>query len=87
MREWWVVYLATQNAHVDVDGRETFVRKGDRYADNDPMVKRVPAIMDRVSVDAPPAARAVRAAVAAVTGQATGAVLPAKDTGKGRDDG
>ena len=56
------MYLSTQNAHVDVDGREVFVKKGDRFADNDPMVGRVPSIMDQVSVDAPPPQqRAVRA--------------------------
>lgn len=54
------MYLSTQNAHVDVDGREVFVKKGDRFADSDPMVTRVPSILEQVSVDAPPAARAVR---------------------------
>ena len=66
------MYLSTQNAHVDVDGREVFVKKGDRFGDTDPMVKRVPAIMEQVSVDAPsPQARAIRTVLG----------------GKGKDDG
>jgi len=55
------VYLSTQNAHVEVDGREVFIAKGARFGDSDPLVARVPSIMEQVSVDAPPAARAVRA--------------------------
>jgi hypothetical protein len=55
-----------------VDGREVFVKKGDRFGDTDPMVKRVPAIMEQVSVDAPsPQARAIRTVLG----------------GKGKDDG
>lgn len=48
------MYLSRESGFYDRDGSEIFVPKNQRYADNDPAVKALPSIMDRISVDGPP---------------------------------
>ena len=60
------MYLSRESGFYDKDGNEVYVPKGQRYADNDPAVKAVPSIMDKISDDGPAPVRAVRAAIAAV---------------------
>ena len=50
--------LSRENGFFDVKGTEVYVKKGVLYADDDPAVKAVPQIFDKVSDDAPKSARA-----------------------------
>jgi len=62
--------LSRENGFFDVDGNEVYVKKGVLYADDDPAVKALPGIFDKVSDDAPPPKSKVREAVAAARGKA-----------------
>jgi hypothetical protein len=68
--------LSRENGFFDVDGNERYVKKGVLYADDDPAVKALPGIFDKVSDDGPPPKGRVQAAVAA-----------AKAAGKAADGG
>jgi len=64
------VYLSRENGWYDVNGNATYIRANERFADDDPAVKAVPSIFDKISDDAPPRAKAaVQAAVAAARGK------------------
>ena len=65
--------LSRENGFFDVDGGEVFVKKGVLYADDDPAVRALPGIFDKVSEDAPPPKSGVKAAVAAARGKAQAA--------------
>ena len=45
--------LSRENGFFDVGGNEVYVKKGVLYADDDPAVKALPGIFDKVSDDAP----------------------------------
>jgi len=62
------VHLSREAGWFDVDGNAVYVRANERYADNDPAVKALPSIFDKISDDAP-VKDAVRAAVAAARGK------------------
>jgi hypothetical protein len=64
------VYLSRQAGWYDVNGNAVYVRANDRFADDDPAVKALPGIFDKISDDAPPGA--VKAAVAKAKAAATG---------------
>jgi hypothetical protein len=61
--------LSRENGFFDVGGNEMFIKKGVLYADDDPAVKALPGIFDKVSDDAPPKGK-VQAAVSAARGKA-----------------
>jgi hypothetical protein len=61
--------LSRENGFFDVAGSEIFVKKGVLYADDDPAVRALPGIFDKVSDDAPPPKSKVQAAVAAARGK------------------
>jgi len=63
------VHLSREAGWFDVDGNAVYVRANERYADNDPAVKALPTIFDKISDDAP-VKDAVKAAVAAARGKA-----------------
>lgn len=63
--------LSRENGFFDVNGSEVFVKKGVLYADEDPAVKALPGIFDKVSDDVPPPKGKVQAAVAAARGKAS----------------
>lgn len=62
--------LSRENGFFDVGGNELFIKKGVLYADDDPAVRALPHIFDKVSDDGPPPKGKVQAAVAAARGQA-----------------
>ena len=62
--------LSRENGFFDVGGNEQFIKKGVLYADDDPAVKAMPGIFDKVSDDGPPPKGKVQAAVAAARGKA-----------------
>ena len=64
--------LSRENGFFATDGGEVFVKKGVLYADDDPAVKSLPGIFDKVSEDVPPPKSKVQAAVAAARGKAGG---------------
>ena len=65
--------LSRENGFFDVGGNELFIKKGVLYADDDPAVRALPAIFDKVSDDQPtPAKGKVQAAVSAARGKAAG---------------
>jgi hypothetical protein len=68
------VYLSREAGWFDVNGNAVYVRANERFADDDPAVKAIPGIFDKLSDDVPPprAKAAVAAAVAAARGK-TGA--------------
>ena len=43
--------LSRENGFFDVGGNELFIKKGVLYADDDPAVKALPGIFDKVSDD------------------------------------
>ena len=55
----------------DGTGNALYIRKGEKFADDDPAVKASPQIFDKLSDDAPPGG--VKAAVAKAKAAATGA--------------
>jgi hypothetical protein len=57
--------------YTDKDGNEFYVRRNEKFADNDPAVAAMPQIFDKVSDDGPPGG--VKAAVAKAKAAATGA--------------
>ena len=63
------MHLSREAGWFDVDGNAVYVRANERYADNDPAVKALPTIFDKISDDAP-VKDAVKAAVAAARGKA-----------------
>ena len=63
--------LSRENGFFDVGGNEVFVKKGILYADDDPAVRALPGIFDKVSEDSPPPKSRVQAAVAAAKGKAS----------------
>ena len=67
--------LSRENGFFDVGGQEVFIKKGVLYADDDPAVRAVPSIFDKVSGDAPKSAAPKRV-------QAAGADAPATVKGK-----
>jgi hypothetical protein len=68
------VYLSRAAGWYDVNGNAVYVRANDRFADDDPAVKALPGIFDKISDDAPPGAvkAAVKAAVAKAAATGTG---------------
>ena len=62
--------LSRENGFFDVGGDEVYVKKGVLYADDDPAVKAIPGIFDKVSDDKPPPKGKVAAAVSAARGKA-----------------
>jgi hypothetical protein len=67
------VYLSRENGWYDVNGNALYIRKGEKYRDDDPAVKACPGIFDRLSDDGPPGGvkAAVQKAKAAATGKAS----------------
>lgn len=64
------MYLSREAGWYDVNGNAEYIRKGEKFADNDPAVKAAPQIFDKISDDGPPVKGAVKAAVAAARGKA-----------------
>ena len=58
------MHLSREAGWYDVDGNAVYIRANERYADNDPAVKALPSVFDKISDDAP-VKDAVKAAVAA----------------------
>jgi hypothetical protein len=48
------MYLSRESGFYDINGTEIYVPKNHQFADNDPAVRALPQIMDRISVDGPP---------------------------------
>jgi hypothetical protein len=65
------VYLSREAGWYDDNGNAVYIRKGEKFPDNDPAVKASPSIFDKISDDGPPVKAAVKAAVAAAKGKAT----------------
>lgn len=65
--------LSRENGFFAIEGAEFFVKKGVLYADDDPAVRALPQIFDKVSDDSPPPKGKVAAAVAAAKTAASGA--------------
>ena len=63
------MHLSREAGWYDVNGNAEYIRANERYADDDPAVKAVPAIFDKISDDAAPKA-AVKAAKAQGQGRA-----------------
>ena len=61
------MHLSREAGWYDVNGNAEYIRANERYADDDPAVKAVPAIFDKISDDAPP-----KAAVKAAEGEGEG---------------
>lgn len=65
------MYLSREAGWYATDAGEVYVRRNEKFADNDPAVAALPSIMDKVSDDGPPVKSAVRAAVAAARGKSS----------------
>jgi hypothetical protein len=65
------VFLSREAGWYDVGGNALYIRKGEKFPDDDPAVKACPQIFDKLSDDVPPGA--VKAAVAKAKAAATGA--------------
>ena len=65
------MWLSREAGWYDVNGNALYIRKGEKFADDDAAVKACPGIFDKLSDDAPPGAvkAKVQAAKAAVTGK------------------
>lgn len=74
------MYLSREAGWYDVNGNAVYVKANSKYADNDPAVKALPGIFDKLSDDGPPGGlkAAVSAAKAAARG-VTAAGNPATD--------
>jgi hypothetical protein len=81
------VWLSRENAWYDVNGNALYVRKGEKFPDDDPAVKAMPQIFDKLSDDVPPGGvkAAVAKAKAAATGVAAGKPAAAASAGKSSD--
>ena len=55
------MHLSREAGWFDVNGNAEYIRANERYADDDPAVKAVPSLFDKISDDTPPKA-AVKAA-------------------------
>jgi hypothetical protein len=55
-----------------VNGNAVYVRANERFPDDDPAVKALPSIFDKISDDGPPAKAKVQAAVAKAKAAASG---------------
>lgn len=66
------MYLSREAGWYDVNGNAVYVRANERYPDNDPAVKALPGIFDKLSDDGPPVKAAVKAAVSAARGAKSG---------------
>jgi hypothetical protein len=64
------VYLSREAGWYDVNGNAVYVRANERFADNDPAVKALSSIFDKLSDDTP-VKGAVKAAVAAARGKSS----------------
>ena len=65
------MHLSREAGWYDVNGNAEYIRANERYADDDPAVKAVPAIFDKISDDAAPKAK-VQAAKAEAKAKADG---------------
>ena len=65
------MYLSREAGWYDVGGNAVYIRANERYADNDPAVKALPSVFDKISDDTP-VKDAVKAAVAAARGAKSG---------------
>jgi hypothetical protein len=65
------VHLSREAGWYDVNGNAVYVKANSKFADDDPAVRALPQIFDKISDDAPPGAvkAKVQAAKAAVTGK------------------
>lgn len=66
------MYLSREAGWYATDAGEVYVRRNEKFPDNDPAVAALPSIMDKISDDGPPVKSAVRAAVAAARGKSDG---------------
>jgi hypothetical protein len=64
------VHLSREAGWYDVNGNAVYVKANSKFADDDPAVKALPQIFDKISDDAPPGA--VKAAVAKAKAAAAG---------------
>ena len=64
------MHLSREAGWYDVNGNAVYIRKNEKFPDDDPAVAAVPGIFDKISDDVPPGA--VRAAVAKAKAAATG---------------
>lgn len=64
------MYLSREAGWYDVNGNALYIRANEKFADNDPAVKAIPQIFDKISDDAPPGG--VKAAVAKAKAAAGG---------------
>jgi hypothetical protein len=67
------VYLSREAGWYATDAGEVYVRRNEKFPDNDPAVAALPSIMDKISDDGPPVKQSVRAAVAAARGKSSDA--------------
>ena len=72
------MWLSREAGWYDVNGNAIYIRKGEKFTDDDPAVKASPQIFDKLSDDVPPGG--VKAAVAKAKAAAASA-------GKGASDG
>jgi len=66
------VWLSREAGWYDVNGNALYIRKGEKFPDDDPAVKACPGIFDKLSDDGPPVKGKVQAAVAAARSAAAG---------------
>ena len=66
------MHLSREAGWYDVNGNAEYIRANERYADDDPAVKAVPAIFDKISDDTPPPKAKVQAAKAEAKAKADG---------------
>lgn len=64
------MYLSKQNGWYDTGSGDIYVTANKRYADDDPAVKALPSIFDKISDDAPPPKGKAQAAAAKPAGKA-----------------
>lgn len=67
------MHLSREAGWFDVNGNAEYIRANERYADDDPAVKAVPSLFDKISDDTPPKAAVQKAkAQAKAEGSADG---------------
>lgn len=66
------MFLSTQAGWYDVDGNAVYIKANARYPDDDPAVRQLPSIFEKISDDGPPPKSKVQAAVASAKAAAAG---------------